>query len=74
MARYFSGQRLRQARTGAGLSAERLAADINRSIFSVRSYESGRIHPSVETLAAIADTLDIATDSLFELAVPHAAA
>lgn len=74
MARQFSGRRLRDARTAAGLSPERLALKIERSVFSIHSYECGRARPSIEALAAIADTLDVAVDALFDQGVSSGAA
>lgn len=74
MARIFSGRRLKARRRDAGLSRERLAHLVGRSVFSIDGYERGLSLPSVGTLAAMADHLDISLDDLFEAeAVTHAA-
>ncbi|MGW5743830.1 helix-turn-helix domain-containing protein [Amycolatopsis sp. NPDC003861] len=66
MARQFSGRRLRDERTAAGLTPEHLAIRIDRSVFAVHSYERGAANPSVAVLARLADVLDCPTDALFE--------
>ncbi|GAA1819368.1 helix-turn-helix transcriptional regulator [Actinomadura chokoriensis] len=67
MARHFSGRRLRTLRTAANITPDGLADMVGRSAFSVREYERGRVIPSVDVLARLADTLGCATDDLFEL-------
>jgi transcriptional regulator with XRE-family HTH domain len=66
MARCFSGRRLRDERVSAGLSPEHIAIAVQRSAYSVREYEWGRVTPSVTTLARIADLLDCPIDRFFE--------
>ncbi|WP_216587529.1 helix-turn-helix domain-containing protein [Streptomyces brasiliscabiei] len=73
MARIFSGPRLRNARKSAGLSPEHLAISVGRSSYSIREYEMGRVTPSVATLAALADLLDLAVDDLLDEEVDRAA-
>ncbi len=65
MLRCFSGPRLREMRTAAGLSSEQLAALIDRSVYSVHLYERGRVAPPAQVLAALADELDCPIDSFF---------
>lgn len=57
MARTFSGRRLRDARRAANLRPEQLALAVERSVFSVHSYECGRQQPPVDVLARIAEVL-----------------
>jgi len=65
MPRQFSGPALRHARLAAGLSPERLAVDVDRSVWSIQSYELGRAQPSVPALAQLATALDVPIDALF---------
>lgn len=65
MSRQFSGSALRSARLAAGLSAERLAFAIERSVYSVHQYERGVSLPSVPVLGALSTVLDIRVDDLF---------
>lgn len=66
MARTFSGRRLRKARLAAGLKREHLAVAIGRSAPTISMYEHGTGYPTVPVLAALADTLDVAVDDLFD--------
>lgn len=66
MARMFSGRRLREVRTAAGLKPERLALLIDRSVYSIHQYERGTALPSVPVLGALADALGVAVDDLYE--------
>ncbi len=66
MARCFSGQRLREARTAAGLSPEQVAVSIGRSAYSVHEYERGRVRPSAATLGALAAILGCPVDALYD--------
>jgi ribosome-binding protein aMBF1 (putative translation factor) len=65
MARCFAGRRLRDARIAAGLSPERLALAVERSVFVVHDYERGRALPSVTVLARLAHVLAVPIDDLF---------
>jgi ribosome-binding protein aMBF1 (putative translation factor) len=65
MARYFAPQRLRDARIAAGLSPERLALAVERSVFVVHDYERGRALPSVTVLGRLAHVLAVPIDDLF---------
>ncbi|MGK3110387.1 helix-turn-helix domain-containing protein [Streptomyces sp. WAC05858] len=64
MARQFSGQRLREARTAAGLSKEALALRVGRSFYSIHEYEHGRVQPSIAVLVALSDALGRPLDDL----------
>lgn len=66
MARKFSGQRLRAARTAANISQERLAVSIGRSPQAVYFYERERSVPGGTALVRIVDTLGCSLDDLFE--------
>lgn len=65
MARRFSGDRLTQLRTNAGLRREHVAVAVDRSVFAVRSYERGDVCPPADVLAALADVLGCRVDDLF---------
>lgn len=65
MALIFSGARLRNLRIAAGLSAEQLALKISRSVYSIHSYESGRVSPPVSVLTEIAHELGADIADLF---------
>lgn len=67
MPRKFSGPRLREARRAAGLTADQLAQRIGRNMWTVYQYEKATAVPSVPTLGAIADVLNVTTDSLFDV-------
>jgi transcriptional regulator with XRE-family HTH domain len=69
MARTFSGSRLRNARIAAGLSPEQLAVNIGRSVYSIHSYEIGRVSPPVSVLSQIAHALGVDISDLFGEAV-----
>lgn len=73
MARYFSGRRLREARTLAGISPEQLAISVGRSAYSIHEYELGRVTPPINVLASIADTLGRPVDDLLTEEEAHAA-
>lgn len=65
MARRFSGQHLRAMRTAAGISRTRLAAAVHRCEHTVYLWERGRVTPSANALAQVADALDCRPDDLF---------
>jgi transcriptional regulator with XRE-family HTH domain len=68
MARIFSGPQLREHRLSAGLKPEHVAIAIDRSTYSVREYELGRVTPSTETLGKLADVFDCPVDAFFATA------
>lgn len=78
MARYFSGQRLREARKAAGISIARLAISVDRSAYTIQEYQRGRITPPIDVLTTMADVLGRPIEALLvdeEVhAVPGAAA
>lgn len=65
MSRQFSPSALRTARVAAGLSPERLALAIERSVYSIHEYERGRSLPSVPVLGALSVALGVRVDDLF---------
>lgn len=66
MARCFSGQRLRDARSAAGLKPEQLAVKIDRSVYSIHEYERGRVTPPVDVLVRICVALGRRLDDFLE--------
>jgi transcriptional regulator with XRE-family HTH domain len=73
MARYFSGQRLRETRKAAGVTVEQLAITIGRTSYSIFEYERGRVTPPINVIAAIADTIGSSVDDLLIEEEAHAA-
>ncbi len=72
------GERLREARRGRNLSLRVLADRLGVSPSLISQIETGRANPSVSTLYAIADELDVSLDELLfndrRLAEPVSAA
>lgn len=60
----FHGDRLKTLRTERGWSQADLAERIGSDARQVSRYENGRVAPSLDVLARIADTLDITIDYL----------
>ncbi len=58
------GERLRAARTARGLGLRELAGRLAVSPSLISQIETGRSNPSVSTLYAIADELDVSLDEL----------
>ncbi len=58
------GERLRAARAARGLSLRELAGRLRVSPSLISQIETGRSNPSVSTLYAIADELDVSLDEL----------
>lgn len=58
------GRRIRQLRTAAGLTLERLAYETNSSKGHLSSIEAGLVMPTIATLAVLAEGLDV---ELFDL-------
>ncbi|MDW8804617.1 helix-turn-helix transcriptional regulator [Streptomyces scabiei] len=73
MARHFSGQRLRDARTAAGLTVEQLALSVGRSFYSISAYERGRATPPVSMVASLADAVGRCVEDLLAEEASHAA-
>lgn len=59
------GARLRQERTRRGLSLRKLASSLGLSASALSQIETGRSRPSVSTLYAIVNELDLSFDDLF---------
>jgi transcriptional regulator with XRE-family HTH domain len=59
------GGRLREARLRIGLGVRELARQLEISASSISQIELGRVVPSVSTLYALTNALDISMDSLF---------
>ena len=59
------GAKVRRLREAKGLSQEQLAVYSGLSVATVDSIERGIRNPTIETLQAIAETLDIAASELF---------
>lgn len=73
MARTFSGRRLREARSAAGVSAEQIAIGVGRSAYSVHDYERGRVLPPVDVLIKAATLIGCRLDDLLEEEVERVA-
>lgn len=69
----FSGQRLRKHRKAAGMSGERLAVEVGRSLYSVAAYEAGRSTPSAEVVARMADAIGCEVGDFYEVVEKAAA-
>lgn len=65
------GERIRQLRKEAGLSQAELADKIGADPGRVSRYEAGRITPSAEALARLAETLNISIDHLLIDGIPR---
>jgi transcriptional regulator with XRE-family HTH domain/quercetin dioxygenase-like cupin family protein len=68
------GDRLRQARQARGMSLRRLAEVLGVSPSLISQVETGRAKPSVHTLYAMANELNISLDVLLFMDTPTAAA
>lgn len=65
------GERIKALRKGAGLSQSELAERVGTDARQVSRYENGRITPSLEVAARIAEALDVSMDHLVFEAVPR---
>lgn len=61
------GGRLREIRKSRGLTQERLAERIERSVDAVSALERGLALPSFETLEKLADALDVPVRDFFDV-------
>ncbi|WP_340647024.1 helix-turn-helix transcriptional regulator [Phenylobacterium sp.] len=61
------GGRLREIRKSRGLTQERLAERIERSVDAVSALERGLALPSFETLEKLAEALDVPIRDFFDL-------
>ncbi len=60
------GRRVQSLREGAGLTQERLADRIGRSVDTISNIERGANSTRVETAARLAEVLEVALSELFE--------
>ena len=58
------GQRLNFVRKSKGVTAQKMADELQIALRSYRMYESENRFPSLEMLVKIADILDVSTDYL----------
>lgn len=58
------GDRIKQLRTEAGWSQGELADKVGTDARQISRYENGRITPSLDALARIAETLNVSLDHL----------
>ena len=70
MAHVFSGQKVRDARTRAGIRPEMIAVAISRSVDSLRLYEQGRTDPPASVIAALANALHLEPGEFFDQVAP----
>lgn len=68
----FSGARLRELRTAAGLSRTELAAAIGRSYETVETWEQDLYEPSLRSIVALLRVLRCSLDDLMTNDAPHA--
>jgi DNA-binding XRE family transcriptional regulator len=61
----FSPSGFRKAREAAGLSREKLGRRIDRSYFSIESWELGKSAPSIRTACEAADALGVPVSEFF---------
>lgn len=61
-----TGDALKNARVGAGMTQAELARRLGVTPQTVSQYERGRINPKFETLKRIADAMDVSVDSLLD--------
>jgi transcriptional regulator with XRE-family HTH domain len=65
--RFPLGPNLRAARREKGIPAERVALAIGKSVYTIHSYECGRVMPPANVLADLATYLQVSADSLLGL-------
>lgn len=61
------GENLRAARRAQGLKSEQVALAIGKSVYSVHSYENGRVSPPAHVLVSLSRLLGVSVDSLLGL-------
>lgn len=57
-------ERLNRTRKEKGITAQKMADELNTGIRNYRKYESGDAKPTLDGLVLIADLLDVSTDYL----------
>ena len=68
------GRRVRELRTGAGMTQPQLAEAIDMSVEWVRRIENGGASPSFDTISALAKALHVRPEDLFAEKSPTPAA
>ena len=67
----FNGERLRQARTGRGLTGITLADLLGKTRAAVSSYENGKRTPSPEVLERLSDVLNLKVEFFLRPSICH---
>ena len=64
MAYFDTGEKIKELRKARGMNQDQLAelASLNR--VTIAKYESGRVEPGAQSLARIADALEVSADTL----------
>jgi transcriptional regulator with XRE-family HTH domain len=70
MALSFSGNRLFQLRTAAGMSREQLAVALGRSHSAVARWEAASLTPAADVLARLAEVFGVGIETLFDAGPP----
>ena len=66
----FVPRRLRSARLEAGIRPERAALAVDRSVETIRLWESGKVIPNAHQLAALAELYDVQPGAFYVTEVP----
>ena len=69
--RKHTGERIRQYRHSRNLTLQQLADSIHKSRSTVSKYETGDLALDIETLAEIADILQVSPNQLLDYQPPH---
>ena len=69
--RKHTGERIRQYRHSRNLTLQQLANSIHKSRSTVSKYETGDLALDIETLAEIADILQVSPNQLLDYQPPH---
>jgi len=64
MARFPAGQRLRESRLAAGLTVEAAALAVQRTAYTINSYELGRVEPPVHILVALSALYGVGVEGI----------
>lgn len=65
------GENIKQNRIKKGYTQQKLANEINKSLSTVKKYESGETLPPIDILKKISEALDISINSLIEFMGPE---
>ena len=63
----FAPARLRERRSSLGIPPERLALDLERTAQTVSLWERGRVSPSAQQIAKLADLLQCEPGDFYEV-------